>query len=136
MTRYLKDEYTMKEFYRGYIGYYIGIILITQGEYRGYIKYYGDYVEFIFPHFLLANHQYVAFGVCVADDNHFGKGYRVHGDYRGVWILGLRVSQNLGYHFEGPHNKDHCILGSILGSTLLRSHLERYEYGEQISRWP
>ena len=25
-------------------------------------------------------------------------------------------SQNHGYHFEGPHNKDFNILGSILGS--------------------
>ena len=28
----------------------------------------------------------------------------------------LGVSQNWGYHFRGPHNKDYSILGSILGS--------------------
>ena len=26
------------------------------------------------------------------------------------------VSQNEGYHFGGPNNKDYSILGSILGS--------------------
>ena len=28
----------------------------------------------------------------------------------------MGVSQNYGYPFEGPHNKDCSILGSILGS--------------------
>ena len=28
----------------------------------------------------------------------------------------MRVSQNRGYHFGGPNNKDYSILGSILGS--------------------
>ena len=28
----------------------------------------------------------------------------------------MGVSQNYGYHFGGPHNKDYSILGSILGS--------------------
>ena len=28
----------------------------------------------------------------------------------------MRVSQNQGYHFGGPNNKDYNILGSILGS--------------------
>ena len=28
----------------------------------------------------------------------------------------MRVSQNKGYHFGDPHNKDYSILGSILGS--------------------
>ena len=28
-------------------------------------------------------------------------------------------SQNQGYHFEGPHNKDYNILGSIWGSHYL-----------------
>ena len=27
----------------------------------------------------------------------------------------MGVSQNQGYHFRGPHNKDYSILGSILG---------------------
>ena len=34
-------------------------------------------------------------------------------------IIGIRVSQNYGYHFGGPHNKDHSILGSILGCPYL-----------------
>ena len=28
----------------------------------------------------------------------------------------MGVSQNLGYHFGGPHNKDYSILESMLGS--------------------
>ena len=28
----------------------------------------------------------------------------------------MGVSQNEGYHFGDPHNKDYSILGSILGS--------------------
>ena len=28
----------------------------------------------------------------------------------------MGVSQNYGYHFGGPYNKDYSILGSILGS--------------------
>ena len=40
------------------------------------------------------------------------------------WIIGIitrdytymGVSQNQGYHFRGPNNKDYSILGSILGS--------------------
>ena len=28
----------------------------------------------------------------------------------------MGVSQNKGYHFGDPHNKDYSILGSILGS--------------------
>ena len=28
----------------------------------------------------------------------------------------MGVSQNYGYHFGGPNNKDYSILGSILGS--------------------
>ena len=28
----------------------------------------------------------------------------------------MRVSENWGYHFGGPHNKDYSILGSKLGS--------------------
>ena len=28
----------------------------------------------------------------------------------------MRVSQNWGYHFRGPNNKDYSILGPILGS--------------------
>ena len=28
----------------------------------------------------------------------------------------MGVSQNWGYHFRGPNNKDYNILGSILGS--------------------
>ena len=31
----------------------------------------------------------------------------------------MGVSQNQGYHFRGPHNKDYSILGSILGSPYL-----------------
>ena len=31
----------------------------------------------------------------------------------------MGVSQNWGYHFRGPHNKDYSILGSILGSPYL-----------------
>ena len=31
-------------------------------------------------------------------------------------IIGIRASQNQGYHFRGPNNKDYRILGSILGS--------------------
>ena len=31
-------------------------------------------------------------------------------------IIGIRVSQNYGYLFRGPNNKDYSILGSILGS--------------------
>ena len=27
----------------------------------------------------------------------------------------MEVSQNKGYHFGDPHNKDYSILGSILG---------------------
>ena len=30
--------------------------------------------------------------------------------------LNMGISQNYGYHFGGPHNKDYSILGSILGS--------------------
>ena len=30
--------------------------------------------------------------------------------------LYLGISQNKGYRFEGSHNKDYSILGSILGS--------------------
>ena len=29
--------------------------------------------------------------------------------------MGIRVSQNWGYFFGGPYNKDYSILGSILG---------------------
>ena len=31
-------------------------------------------------------------------------------------IIGIRVSQNWGYHSGGPNSKDYSILGSILGS--------------------
>ena len=31
----------------------------------------------------------------------------------------MGVSGNYGYHSEGPHNKDHSMLGSILGSDYL-----------------
>ena len=31
------------------------------------------------------------------------------------------VSQNLGYHFGGPHHKDYSILGSIRGSLFRKS---------------
>ena len=31
----------------------------------------------------------------------------------------VAVSQNYGYLFGGPHNKDYRILGSILGSSFL-----------------
>ena len=34
--------------------------------------------------------------------------------YQGRRYMG--VSQNWGYRFGGPHNKDYSILGSILGS--------------------
>ena len=33
------------------------------------------------------------------------------------------VSQNWGYNFEGPLNKDHSILGSLLGSPILGNYL-------------
>ena len=36
--------------------------------------------------------------------------------------MGFRVSQNSGYHFEGPCNKDYSILGSVLGSLILGSY--------------
>ena len=37
-----------------------------------------------------------------------------------IWeIIGIRVSQKQGYLFGDPHNKDHSILGSILGSPYL-----------------
>ena len=32
----------------------------------------------------------------------------------------IGVSQNEGYHFEGLHNKDYNILGSIFGFPLFR----------------
>ena len=32
----------------------------------------------------------------------------------------VRVSQNKGYSFRGPNNKDYNILGSILGSSYFR----------------
>ena len=34
----------------------------------------------------------------------------------------LRVSQNWGYHFGGPHYKDYSIWGSILGSLILGNY--------------
>ena len=37
----------------------------------------------------------------------------------GFELLDLVVSQNSGYLFGGPHNKDYGILGSILGSPFL-----------------
>ena len=36
-----------------------------------------------------------------------------------VMYVYIGVSQNLGYHFRGPHIKDYSILGSILGSPYL-----------------
>ena len=43
--------------------------------------------------------------------------------------LGFRVSQNYGYFFGGPDNKDHRILGSMLGSPYLGKlpHLKGFE---------
>ena len=37
----------------------------------------------------------------------------------------MGVSQNKGYHFGAPYNKDSSILGSILGSP----HLGKLPYG-------
>ena len=37
----------------------------------------------------------------------------------GLELLDLVVSQNSGYLFGGPHNKDYGILESILGSPYL-----------------
>ena len=34
----------------------------------------------------------------------------------------MGVSQNYGYLFGGPHNKDCSILGSILGSLILGNY--------------
>ena len=45
--------------------------------------------------------------------------YRDNGKENGYYYLGFRVyrvSENSGYPFGGPHNKDYSILGSILGS--------------------
>ena len=34
----------------------------------------------------------------------------------------MEVSQNEGYLFGGPHNKDHSIFGSILGPPILGNY--------------
>ena len=45
------------------------------------------------------------------------------------WYKGyMGVSQNQGYHFGGPNNKDYNILGSILGSLYLGNyHIKRFD---------
>ena len=45
-----------------------------------------------------------------------------------VWGLWFRDPQNWGYLIGGPHNKDHSILGSILGSPILGNY--------QVCLWP
>ena len=34
----------------------------------------------------------------------------------------MAVSQNFGYRFGGPHNKDYSILGSVLGAPILGNY--------------
>ena len=39
-----------------------------------------------------------------------------------MFSVHLGVSQNYGYLFGGPHDKDHSILGSILGPSILGNY--------------
>ena len=51
---------------------------------------------------------------------HGGHGLRVSFNRGSLGISRyMGVSQNSGYLFGGPHNKDYSILGSILGSLYL-----------------
>ena len=53
----------------------------------------------------------------------------------------MGVSQNYGYLFEGPHNKDYSILGSILGSPYFGKlpytlNPNKYSFGGSLEgRW-
>ena len=38
----------------------------------------------------------------------------------------MGISQNSGYHFGGPYNKDYSVLGSILGSPYLWKLPDRF----------
>ena len=50
----------------------------------------------------------------------------------------MGVSQNYGYHFKGPHNKDYSILGSILGSPYLEKlpYTHHYQVGGPKVNYP
>ena len=49
--------------------------------------------------------------------------------------MDMGVSQNLGYHFGDPHNKDYSILGSILGPLFSGIyHMNRYRISLMVSQ--
>ena len=80
---------------------------------------YADLIRITFPYFLLSTSKRID----APAERHLCEAFSKSKEVTRKWLVRplyakfeLEVSQNWGYHFGGPQNKDYSILGCILGS--------------------